>query len=54
MLFGIQVLREAVENAMRYMTKDKLDDKLAGQTSSPYMSLKIHSSAQNKMVKFVE
>ena len=39
-LFGIQNLREAVESAKRVLTKEKLDDKLASQSFTPYMSLK--------------
>ena len=50
LLFGIQNLREVVESDKRVITK-KLDNKLAGQSSTPYMSLKTHPSTKNNIVK---
>ena len=37
LLFGIQNLRAALESAKQIMTKEKLDNKLAGQISIPYI-----------------
>ena len=53
-LFGIQNLSEAAESAKHVMTKEKLDKQLAGQSSTPYMSLKTNPLANNKTVKFDE
>ena len=53
-MFGVQNFRDAVESAKRVMAMKKLDVQLAGQSSSPYMSLKMHASAKNKIVKFDE
>ena len=52
LLFGIQNLREAEESDKWVNTKERLDYKLAGQSSTPYMSLKTHPSATNKRVMF--
>ena len=48
LLFGIQNPREAVESAKIVMTKEKFDNKLAGQSSTQYMSLTTHPSTENK------
>ena len=42
-LFGIQNYREAVESAK--CDQEKLDNQLAGQSSTLYMSLNMHTSA---------
>ena len=36
------------------MTKEKFGNILAGRSSTPYMSLKIHPSTKNTVVKFDE
>ena len=36
------------------MTKEKSDNKLAGQSSNPYVSIKTHPSRGNKTVKLDE
>ena len=54
LLCCIQNLREAVESAKCVVTKGNLDKQLVGQRSTPYMSLKIHSSEKQKSVKFDE
>ena len=54
LLFVIQNLREAVKSVKTVLIKEKLDNKLAGQSSNPYMSLKTHPSAKNKIVRFDE
>ena len=38
-LFPINNLREAVETAKRFLTKEKIDRQLAGQSSTPFMKL---------------
>ena len=38
-LFPINNLREAVETAKRFLTKEKIDRQLAGQGSTPFMKL---------------
>ena len=43
-----------MESSKRVMTKQKLDNKLADQKSSPCFSLKRHPSAVNNIVKFHE
>ena len=54
LLFGIQIFRDAVEMVKRVMTKEKLNNKLAGQSFTPHMSFKTHPTAKNKIVKFDE
>ena len=54
LLFGIQNLREAVKSAKFVMNKEKLDKQLAGQSSTPYMSFKLHHSEKCISVKFDE
>ena len=38
-LFSINNLREAVETAKRFLTKEKIDRQLAGQSSTSFMKL---------------
>ena len=38
-LFPINNLREVVETAKRFLTKEKIDRQLAGQSSTPFMKL---------------
>ena len=38
MLFPIDNLREAVETAKRFLTKEKIDRQMTGQSSTPFMS----------------
>ena len=52
LVFGIQILRGAVERAKRAITKGKSDKQLAGQTTTPYMSLKTFPSGKCKSLKF--
>ena len=40
MLFPIEDLRQVVEIAKRILTKEKLDRQLAGQSSTPFMSVR--------------
>ena len=54
LLFGIQNFREALESVKQVMTKEKMDNKLAGQSSTPCMPFKIYPSTENKIVKFDE
>ena len=50
-LFPIQDLRQTVERAKRILTKEKIDSKLTGQSSSrSFMSIKV--SYVNKRVTF--
>ena len=39
-LFPINNLREVVETAKRFLTKEKIDRQLAGQSSPSFMKLK--------------
>ena len=39
MLFPIDNLREAVETAKRFLTKEKIDRQMTGQSSTPFMKL---------------
>ena len=64
MLFPLEDFRLAVETAKRILTKEKIDRKLAGQSSStPFMSIKdgynskkitflMHDSLDDKIDKF--
>ena len=38
-LFPIDNLREAVETAKRFLTKEKVDRQMTGQSSTPFMKL---------------
>ena len=38
-LFPIENLREAVEIAKRFLTKEKIDRQMTGQSSTPFMKL---------------
>ena len=38
-LFTIDNLREAVETAKRFLTKEKVDRQMTGQSSTPFMKL---------------
>ena len=38
-LFPVHNLREAVETAKRFLTKEKIDRQLAGQSTTPFLKL---------------
>ena len=46
MLFPIDNLRKAVETAKRFLTKEKIDKQMTGQSSTPFMKL---SDKKSKM-----
>ena len=48
-LFSIDNLRDAVETAKRFLTKEKIDRQMTGQSSTPYMKL---SDKKRKSVTF--
>ena len=52
--FGIQHLKDTVDNVKHVMTKEKLDKQLESKSSTPYMSLKTNPSTKIKIVKFNE
>ena len=54
MLSSIQNLREVVESAKHVMTRERLNNWLAGQRLTLYMSLSTHPSAKNNTAKFDE
>ena len=55
LFFGNQSLTETPESANHVMTKEKLKKKeIAGQSTTPYISLKTHLSEKHKPVKFDE
>ena len=49
-LFPINNLREVVETAKRFLTKEKIDRQLAGQGSTPFM--KLNDKKSKKAVSF--
>ena len=49
-LFPINNLRETVETAKRFLTKEKIDSQLAGQSSTPFM--KLNDKKSKKAVSF--
>ena len=49
-LFPINNLREVVETAKRFLTKEKIDKQLAGQGSTPFM--KLNDKKSTKAVSF--
>ena len=49
-LFSINNLREVVETAKRFLTKEKIDRQLAGQSSTPFM--KLNDKKSKKAVSF--
>ena len=49
-LFPIDNLREAVETAKRFLTKEKIDRQLTGQSSTPFMNL--NDKKSKKAVSF--
>ena len=52
-LFPIENLRRAVETANRILTKEKIDRKLAGQsTATPFMSMQEGSSNNKRTISF--
>ena len=48
-LFPVDNLREAVETAKRFLTKEKIDRQMTGQSSTPFMKL---SDKKRKTVSF--
>ena len=48
-LFPINNLREAVETAKRFLTKEKIDRQMTGQSSTPFMKL---TDKERKSVMF--
>ena len=49
-LFPIDYLREAVETAKRFLTKEKIDRQMTGQSSTPFM--KLNDKKGKKAVSF--
>ena len=49
-LFPINNLREVVETAQRFLTKEKIDRQLTGQSSTPFM--KLNDKKSKKAVSF--
>ena len=49
-LFSIDNLREAVETAKRFLTKEKIDRQMTGQSSTPFM--KLSDKKSRKTVSF--
>ena len=49
-LFPINNLREAVETAKRFLTREKIDRQLAGESSTPFM--KLNEKKSKKAVSF--
>ena len=49
-LFPIDNLREAVETAKRFLTKEKIDRQMTGQSSTPFM--KLSDKKSGKTVSF--
>ena len=49
-LFPIDNLREAVETAKRFLTKEKIDRQMTGQSSTPFM--KLSDKKSRKTVSF--
>ena len=45
---------EAVESAKHVVTEEKLEKQIAGQSSTPYMSLKTYPSEKHESVRFYE
>ena len=50
MLFPIDNLREAVETVKRFLTKEKIDRQMTGQSSTPFM--KLNDKKSRKTVSF--
>ena len=48
-LFSIDNLRDAVETAKRFLTKEKIDRQMTGQGSTPFMKM---SDKKRKSVTF--
>ena len=49
-LFPVNNLREVVETAKRFLTKEKIDRQLAGQSTTPFM--KLNDKKSKKAVSF--
>ena len=50
MLFPVDNLHEAVETAKRFLTKEKIDRQMTGQSSTPFM--KLSDKESRKTVSF--